>query len=63
MFSCGRAKTIIIRYLWTHIDGKKSPFSKIPGYESTRPKKTNSDGGENVTKKVASRSFKLELNS
>ena len=27
---------------------KKPPFSKISGYESTRPKKTNSDGGENV---------------
>ena len=59
LFSFGRAKKTRIRYLWTHKIGKKSPLSKIPGYESTRPKKTNSDGGENVTKKVALRSFKL----
>ena len=39
-FSCGRAKTIQIRYVWTPFffeQRKKSPFSKISGYVLTGP--------------------------
>ena len=41
-FSCGQAKAIRIRYVWTRIffenGGKNCPFPKISGYVSTRPK-------------------------
>ena len=39
-FSCGRDKTIRMKYVWTRTffeNGKHFPFSKISGYVWTRP--------------------------